>query len=290
MKQDIKIIDKSDLEYPKRLLQIQNPPEKLYIQGDYKLLSKDSIAIVGTRKYTEYGEKCASIFSKELSQKGVCIISGMAVGIDTIAHINSMEQIGKTIAVLGGGFNHIFPEENQYLYEEILENGGCVITEYEPDALPDKENFPKRNRIVSGLSMGVLVVEARYHSGSSITANLAKKQGKEVFCIPHPINTPSGYTPNFFIQNGAHLVMSSDDIYYYYYSDDVLCDEKQVSMEIPAEYTEIYNLIGQSSISVNEITRRLSKTVAEVTESLCIMEIEGYVKSLPGNFYVRAEN
>ena len=271
-----------DEYYPKRLLQIQNPPERLYVEGNEKLLNQDAIAIVGTRNYTRYGEKHASKFARELSKKGICIISGLARGIDTISHINSMEEEGKTIAVLGSGFDQIYPEENRYLYQKIIENGGCIVSEYPPETPIDKAKFPKRNRIISGLAMGVLVIEARYRSGTAITAKHAISQHKEVFCIPHPLDTPTGYIPNLLIQQGAQLVTSGSDILLYYNKD-----EKYQNQEVPQEYQEIYNLIGQLPISANNIVKILHLEIAKVTESLFMLELEGFIKQLPGNVYIR---
>ena len=278
----MKVIIQKDENYPKRLLQIQNPPKKLYVEGNEKLLNQDAIAIVGTRNCTKYGEKCASKFARELSKKGICIVSGLARGIDSTAHMNSMEQEGKTIAVLGSGFNHIYPKENQYLYQKIIENGGCIVTEYPPETPVDKAKFPKRNRIISGLAMGVLVIEARYRSGTSITAKHAISQHKEVFCIPHPLDTPTGYIPNLFIQQGAQLVTSGSDILQYYSEDD-----KYQNQEVAEEYEEIYNLIGQLPISANNIAQIQQIDIAKVTESLFMLELDGFIKQLPGNVYIR---
>lgn len=278
----MKLITKNNKNYPTKLLQIQDPPEKLYVEGNLKLLNSDSIAIVGTRNTTKYGETYASKFAKELSTKGICIVSGLARGIDSIAHINSMEEKGKTIAVLGSGFNYIYPEENAYLYQKILENEGCIISEYPPETPVDKTKFPKRNRIISGLAMGVLVIEARYRSGTSTTARHAIKQHKEVFCIPHPLNTTTGYVPNYFIQKGAELVTSASEILQYYNQD-----EKYQSKEVALEYQEIYNLIGQLPISANEIAKRTQKNISQVTQSLFMLELDGFIKNLPGNVYIR---
>ena len=179
----IEIINKTDENYPKKLLQIKNPPKQLYVEGNSDLLNQTSIAIVGSRKATEYGKKYATIFAKKLAKAGISIVSGMATGIDSIAHIYSMKEDGKTIAVLGSGFNNIYPKENYYLYQKILQNRGCVITEYPPETEVDMANFPRRNRMISGLSIGVLVVEARKRSGSTITAKYAIQQKKEVFFV-----------------------------------------------------------------------------------------------------------
>lgn len=278
----MEIIIQRDEYYPKRLLQIKNPPEKLYVEGNKKILNQDAIAIVGTRNYTKYGEKYASKFARELSKKGMSIVSGLARGIDSIAHIHSMEEEGKTIAVVGSGFDHIYPEENKSLYYKIIENGGCIVTEYPPETPVDKAKFPKRNRIISGLAMGVLVIEARYRSGTSITAKYAISQHKEVFCIPHPLDTPTGYISNLLIQQGAQLVTSGSDILQYYNED-----EKCQTQEIPEEYQQIYNLIGQLPISANDIAKIQQIDIAKVTESLFMLELDGFIKQLPGNEYIR---
>ena len=278
----IEIINKIDENYPKKLLQIQNPPKKLYVEGNGNLLNQTSIAIVGSRKATEYGKKYAAIFAKKLSKAGISIISGMATGIDSIAHIYSMKEEGKTIAVLGSGFNHIYPRENYYLYQKILQNGGCVITEYPSETEVDMANFPRRNRIISGLAMGILVVEARKRSGSTITAKYAIQQNKEVFCIPNKLGEKTGYSPNLLIKNGANLVTCPEDILEFY---DIEHQEKD--NQITEKYQEIYKLIGELPISANEIAKLTNQTIAKITEALCILEIEGLIKHVPGNKYVR---
>ena len=277
----MKILSKTNKFYPKRLLNIHNPPSKLYVEGNYKLLNSNSIAIVGTRKCTEYGKKYSAKFAKELSQKGMCIVSGLAIGIDTIAHINSMEELGKTIAVIGSGFNHIYPEENEWLFHKIIENGGCVVSEYHPDEKKDMANFPERNRIISGLALGVLVVEAPYRGGSTITAKHARLQGKEVFCIPNRLDEPEGYSTNWLIQNGANLVMEPDDILQYY--------DLQPKITIPKEYEEIYNLINTQPISANEICKMTGKKISEIMQILFMLELDGYIKCVAGNKYIKKE-
>lgn len=277
----MEIVTKMDKFYPERLKKIKNAPAQLYVEGNYELLNADSIAIVGTRKCTPYGKKYAAKFAKELSQKGICIVSGLATGIDTIAHINSMQEIGKTIAVIGSGFKHIYPEENAMLVKKILENGGCIVSEYSPETEMDKANFPQRNRIISGLAMGVLVIEAFYRGGSTITAKHAQNQGKQVFCIPNRLDETAGYSTNLLIQNGANLVMQTEDILQYYTEN-----EQQI---IPKQYQEIYNLIGQLPISANEITKQTNKKISETMQTLSMLELEGYIKSVAGNKYIRIE-
>ena len=276
----MKILSKEDKCYPKRLLKIKDAPTKLYVEGNYQLLNKDSIAIVGTRKSTEYGQKYAKKFAEELSQKGMCIVSGLAVGIDTIAHINSMKEQGKTIAVLGSGFNKIYPEENKLLFNQILENNGCVVSEYPPDEEMDKSNFPIRNRIISGISLGTLVIEATYRSGSTITAKYAIEQRKEVFCIPNRLDISTGYSTNLLIKNGANLVMQVEDILQYYINPN----QEQIIQE---EYKQIYNLIGSIPISANELSKMTKKTISETMQTLTMLELEGHIKGITGNKYIR---
>ena len=173
-----------DDNYPESLKEIKNPPKKLYYEGNISLLNSLCFSIVGSRDLTSYGKRIEKEFVKDLALRGITIVSGMAIGADSIAHKETINVGGKTIAVLGGGFNHIFPEGNEELFRKIIDSNGLVITEYEPEREAYSINFPKRNRIVSGLSKGVLIVEAKYRSGTSITANLAKEQGKKVFALP----------------------------------------------------------------------------------------------------------
>lgn len=278
----MKIIDRKSENFPTNLLQIQNPPKQIYVEGDITLLQKDSIAIVGTRKCTDYGKKYAQKFAKELAQANICIVSGLASGIDTIAHYFSMNEKGKTIAVIGSGFKHIYPAENTYLYQQILKNGGCVVSEYPPGEPVNKAYFPKRNRMISGLAMGVLVVEGRYRSGSMITARYAIKQNKQVFCIPNKIDEKAGYVPNFLIQNGAYPVTKPQDILEFY---DLL--EQDNGKEIAENYLDIYQVIGDIPISINEISKLTGKQLPEISEALLNMELEGLIQNLPGNKYIR---
>ena len=170
--------------YPKKLKEIPNPPEKLYIDGNLENLDSPCLAVIGSRNCTDYGEKWCKYFVKELVKYGITIVSGMALGIDSIAHKTALKYGGRTIAVLPCGFSNIYPKRNTGLYKNILNNKGTVITEYELDTEAESNRFLERNRIVSGLSMGVLVVEAAYRSGTSVTARLAITQKRDVFCIP----------------------------------------------------------------------------------------------------------
>ena len=220
-------IDVEDEKYPQRLLKIKNFPTEIYALGNIDLLNAAyTVAIVGARKFTEYGNTVASEFAKELSKKDICIVSGMAMGIDGIAHNAAIENTGKTIAVLGCGLNYIYPPENEWLFHKILTKGGCIVSEYPPEVEPDSKKFPTRNRIVSGLSDAVLVVEARYRSGSTITAKFAKEQGKRVYAIPNSIYVKTGVGTNILIQEGATLVIDPAQVVEEVKNKDCINDTK----------------------------------------------------------------
>ena len=201
-------------DYPKQLKQIYAPPLKLYVLGNKQLLKQKGIAIVGARKATEYGKKIALQISKQLSEVGINIISGLALGIDSYAHLGTLQKnsIGKTIAVLGSGLDKIYPKENIELAKKIIKSGGCLISEYPVGTFASKLNFPQRNRIISGLSNGVLVVEASEKSGSLITADFALEQGREVFAVPGNILNKTSAGTNNLIKQGAKLVTNYEEI------------------------------------------------------------------------------
>ena len=205
MQTQIKI---KDHQYPKELTKVKKPPKILYAIGNLRLLQRPKIAIIGTRHNTEYGKEMALNFAKKLSNKGYTIVSGLANGIDSYAHMGAMLGRGKTIAVLPCGFDHIFPKQNKELYEEIIKNGGLAITEYAPNIKADKNKFLARNRIVAGISKGVLVVEGAYRSGTSKTAQIANSIDIPVFCIPSNLDNGKGYTPNWLIKKGNILVIN----------------------------------------------------------------------------------
>lgn len=215
----MKVINKRDENYPKALLNISNPPEKLFVLGNETILDNFGIAIVGSRNCTKYGEEVAKSIAYNLSKYNINVVSGMAKGIDSAAHIGTIMGKGKTIAVLGSGFKHIYPKENMELLKDIINSGGAVITEYEEDTLPKPENFPKRNRIISALSQGVVVVEAGKRSGSLITAEIALEEGKEVFAVPGNVTSRTSKGTNELIKDGAKLVENVIDIleeYHYF--------------------------------------------------------------------------
>lgn len=278
---DIRIIKKTDNDFPNNLLEIKDCPKQIYVMGNYKLLNNKSIAIVGSRECTQYGEKHAFKFAKELSKRGIPIVSGIAIGIDSAAHFGAMQEKGKTIAVLGSGFKHIYPEDNLYLYNKIIENGGCAVTEYSPDTEAILSKFPKRNRIISGLSIGTLVVEAKHRSGSLVTARYAKEQERKIFSIPSNIDLKTGTGTNNLIKEGAKFVTCVQDIL-----DEINIKEDD-GKKVDDEFKKIYDVIGNIPININTIAKKSGLTITEVTQKLLIMEIKGYIKSLPGNEYVR---
>ena len=211
-KNDIKIIKCTDNNYPQKLNNIQNKPIVLYSKGNLKNINNESVAIVGARMASIYGKKNAYYFSYELAKRNVNIVSGLAKGIDSYSHIGALKAKGKTIAVIGCGMDKIYPKENEKLYHEILKNDGLIISEYIVGTRPEKTNFPRRNRIISGISDAVIVVEAGAKSGSLITANYAINQGKEVWAIPGNINLANSAGTNELIKDGANVLTKLGDI------------------------------------------------------------------------------
>lgn len=275
----MQIICKNDMEFPELLKKEKPIVEKLYVQGNVQNLQLPTIAIVGSRECSPYGIKIAYEFAYQLAKAGLCIASGMAIGIDKYAHLGALDANGKTIAVLGSGFQHIFPEENIGLYHRIIAENGTVITEYEPQVIPNSNHFPKRNRIISGISLGVLVVEAEYRSGASITAQYARKQEKPLFCIPSNIDSSKGIGTNRLIKEGAKLVTSVTDILEQMYM-------QEQNKEIPLEYKEIYEVIKKGTHQINAICKKLNQNPSKIMSILTIMEIDGYVQSITGQEFI----
>ncbi len=285
----MKIITMEDNNYPQRLKLIKKPPKQLYALGDASIANGTNIAIIGSRNCTEYGKKQAKRFSAELSRAGINIVSGMAVGIDGIAHKACIEEKGKTIAVLGSGFNHIYPKQNEKLFYNILENGGLILTEYAPNVEADGNNFPARNRIVSGISLGVLVIEAAYRSGTSITAKCATNQKKKVYCIPSSVDSNKGVGIAKLVEKGAKLVLKPEDIL----NDLKLqsnIEARQTKLpefiEIPERYKKIYRTIKVDGSNINNIAKKLKMPIRELSQELFMMELEGFIEKRAGGNYV----
>lgn len=293
MKQ-INILEIQDKEYPDALRKIKNPPKRLYFEGNIELLNKPIISIIGSRSCTENGKKLAQKFATELVYQDIVIASGMAKGIDSIAHEATLKSNGSTIAVLGSGFNHIYPKENIKLFHNIIKNCGLVISEYEPNMKAISQNFIKRNRIISGISIGVLIVEAAYRSGTSVTARLALEQNKKVFVLPHEITDSHGVGTNRLIRNGSILVTSTKEIISEFKFLKYNKIKKQIDTKVSKlptkkelknkKYEEVYNLITQDIISINDIYKNTNKSMGEINTILFMLEVEGYIKKVPGGY------
>lgn len=283
-----------DDEYPKILKNTKNPPKQLHVLGNMDLLNEPGIAIIGSRNCTEVGRKIARNFAQKLSSVGVCINSGMALGIDTEAHLGAISETGKTVAVLGCGLNKIYPKQNKELFYKIIDKGGAVISEYEDNTEAASKLFVERNRIVSGMSIGVLVVEAAHRSGTSITARFAMEEQKPIFCIPHDISAKLGVGTNRLLQNGAKCVVTVEDILQEYESlKDLKVDNKQNNYEkklnieeIPKEYRAVYQCLGNEPVHINNICQKTNLDITEVSSTLTILELEGYVNRLPGSTFI----
>lgn len=284
-----KYIDIENKNYPQGLKNIENPPKRLYYKGNLKLLEESGFAIIGTRHITEYGTRIARKFTKEIALRDITVISGMAIGVDKVAHSETLRVGGKTIAVIGSGFDNIYPKENLELYKNIIENDGLVLTEYEDNTKAESKNFPKRNRIVAGLSRAVLVIEAAYRSGTSITADLAWKQGKNVYAIPGRLDNKYGVGVNKLIQDGAKIVTGVNDIL-----DDFIDWKKRkkrivnYNMNVKKEYRRIYNIINNIPMSVDEISLKTNNDVICTSKLLILMELEDLVEQSLGG-YIRKD-
>jgi len=211
-KNDIEILTFKDEDYPENLKQIYDPPISIYIKGNRKILNEKSIAIIGCRQCSKYGEDITKKFAYELGMANINIVSGLARGIDTYSHIGALRAKGKTTAVIGSGLDIVYPPENSALYQKIIENGGVILSEYIVGTKPLARNFPARNRIISGISDAVLVVEAKEKSGTLITVDFALEQGKDVYAIPGNISSESSYGTNELIKEGARLVANPRDL------------------------------------------------------------------------------
>jgi len=271
--------------YPEQLKNIKNPPKVLYVLGDEKILNEKSLSIVGSRNASDYGRKIARSFARDIALQGINIVSGMARGIDSEAHLGAIEGGGKTVAVLGSGFNHIFP--NKIIFQKILDSGGTIITEYKPDVEVFPDGFRQRNRLIAGLSLGTFVVEAKMRSGTGITADFARRFKRKIFCIPHLIEDEHGQGTNRLLKRGAILVTNAFDIIKYYEIPEIVKTEGTINIEIPEEYQECYNVIEEEPITANQVSKRTNKSISEVNTILTMLELEGLIKSLPGNYFCR---
>jgi DNA processing protein len=286
MFREIKKISIENENYPKRLREIKDPPKILYYLGEIKS-EEDCFAIVGARKCTNYGKEIAYRIASDLAEAGLTIVSGFAPGIDTIAHKAVIEKGERTIVVLGTGLDEksIYPKSNLKLIDKILEFGGCLISEFPPGTPGAKYTFPQRNRIISGLSLGVLVVEARMQSGALITANYAKEQGKKVFAVPGSIFSQTSKGCHFLIKNGAKLVENAEDILRELGIRRLEVKEKEIKGKTPEE-SLILEVLKEGALDVEKIIEKTKLSPSKVASILSILEIEGKIKNLGGNIYV----
>lgn len=277
------VIDCDSEAYPNKLKEIENPPKKLYLAGDISLLYTESVAIVGSRKFTAYGREISQIIAKELAKYSITVVSGMALGIDTFAHEASLKANGKTIAVLGTGINRVYPASNRGLMEEIY-NKGLIISEYEPDFRGSKFTFPLRNRIISGISSKVVIVEAGAKSGALITANYAIEQGKDVYSVPGNINSYASIGTNKLIYDGAIPLINIGDLISnlgikYVENDIRLKDLSEEEMRI----AKIVREAGE--ITADEIYKKTGYEMSKINSITTILEIKGIVRSYGGKIY-----
>jgi len=285
----VKAIPYFSEEYPPRLKEIIDYPPIIYLRG--KLLPEDelSIAVVGTRKITSYGRQTAEEIVSDLSRNKITIISGLAKGTDSVAHKSAIESGGRTIAVFGCGLDTIYPAENAELAKKIIDHGAC-ISEYPLGIRPKAEHFPLRNRIMSGLSLGVLVIEAGEKSGALITADQALGQNREVFAVPGSIFSPYSRGTNNLIQQGAKLVTNYMDVMAELNLANIA---QQIEMKefLPADNTEslILKYLNTEPVHIDEVSRSTGLTSSIVSSTLSILELKGYVKQLGNMNYVLAK-
>ena len=298
---EIKTISIKDKGYPKLLREIPDPPRVLYYRGEL-LAEENCFAVVGTRRCSSYGKEMALEISAELAEAGLTIVSGLAPGIDTAAHLAVVERLlptlhpsspiippknGRTIAVLGTGPDEksIYPKENLKLAEEIIKTGGCLISEYPPGTPGSNFTFPRRNRIISGLSLGVLVVEAKQKSGALITAHWAKKQKRKIFAIPGPIHSLNSKGPHILIKNGAKLVESAQDIL-----KELNLPLKELSSfkGVTGENNEenlILEILKEGSLGIDKIIEKTKLKANTVASILTVLEVKNKVRNLGGNIF-----
>lgn len=283
----IRVLTWMDELYPQRLKEIEQPPPVLYMRGELSQEDTWAVAIVGTRRVTPYGRQVTEEIASFLAANGVTIISGLARGVDAIAHNAALRAGGRTLAVLGSGVDKIYPPENRAMADQIMQHG-AVLSDYVPGTPPESTNFPPRNRIISGLSMAVVVIEAGETSGALITAEFAAEQGREVFAVPGNILAPQSKGTNKLIQRGAHPLLSASDIMEALNLTRV-GHHKAARKALPADEVEskLYEAIGEEPIHVDEIRNLTGLPVEKVSATLVMMELKGMVRQVGNMHYVR---
>jgi DNA processing protein len=276
----------ADEDYPPLLREIPDPPPALFVRGDRRLLASHSVAVVGSRNATPYGVNAATLLARSLSEAGVTVVSGLARGIDIAAHRAALPLPGSTIAVLGTGIDVVYPRTHRRAFEDIA-SGGLLVTEFAPGTPPRAGNFPVRNRIISGLALGVVVVEATPHSGSLITARMAAEQNREVFAVPGPIFSARSEGCHRLIQYGAKLVHDARDVF------DEIRQIAQLSPDAggtvasgePDELLKLFPL--EEGITCDTAAERSGRPTQDLAQDLLRLELEGKIRALPGARYIR---
>lgn len=287
-KKEIVILTQEDDRYPLQLKQIADAPICLYVKGDLSLFDFENdtyFAIVGTRKPSSYGQHITRMFSKQLAEAGVVLVSGMAIGIDTITHMSALDHGSRTVVFMGCGVDIVYPPQNRKLYNRILTEGGLVISEFPPGITVLPGLFVARNRLISGLSKGVLVVEGTHKSGGLITARYAAEQGKEVFAPPVPLTSDLSEAPTILLKEGATLVTSGGDILTFlniHYQKG-----KEIIVDLTSEEERIVTALQSESLSSDELSRLLHMPIHSLLSLLSILEMKGcVVKSGEGKYVV----
>ena len=286
---NIRVVTYNEPEYPQTLKNIYDPPPLLYMRGTLEPEDYSAIAIVGSRRASDYGLRAASDISRELARSGLTIVSGMAAGIDSAAHRAALAVKGRTIAVLGCGVDVCYPAENRRLYDEIARTG-AIVSEYAPGTEPDSYHFPARNRIISGLARGILVVEAGPKSGSLITARLALEQGRDVFAVPGSIYSYKTKGANQLIRSGAALVESGRDIVEALGISATARPERAVvpaADELDNEARRVYDQLKAEPIHIDRLICETSLPSSQISSALLELELSGYIKQLPGKHFVK---
>jgi DNA processing protein len=288
-KENIKIVLQNEDSYPKQLLEISSAPVMLYVKGEI-FADEFCIGIVGSRKISEYGKRVAEDFTRALAQKGITLISGMAYGVDTITHLECLKQKQRTIAVLGSGLDNksIYPSSNRQLSKEIV-NCGCMVSEYPIGTPPLKQNFPARNRIISGLSKGILVVEASKTSGSLITAHFALEHNREVFAVPGSIYAINSEGTNNLIKMGAKSACKLQDILEEFNIElsPEIKEAKKIIPESPEEEIILSNLSFEEPIHVDKLSIDTQIKTASLSSLLILMEMKGMIRDIGGMRYIK---
>lgn len=289
-----KVITIQDASYPTNLKAIYDPPQVLYMKGDLVPTDSLAISVVGTRTASPYGKMVAEQLSNHLASKGVTVVSGMAYGIDTAAHNGALNASGRTIAVMGNGLDIVYPARNASLQERIIASG-AAISEFPMGTPALRNNFPRRNRVISGLSLGTLVVEAPKRSGALITADYALEQGREVFAVPGQILSEMSGGTNNLIKQGAKLVESVEDIldelpsyaFQPLTEEDLKMEEERIEIQLSEEERAIWKVIGSSQIHIDNISRQAGLPPYKVSAALVMLELKGLVQQLAGKMFTR---